>query len=173
MIVDLEWSEVAIACHEAVVRATSNKSLGTAQKHGMTNDFFSGLRIDVLGCLGEIAYAKGLNRFWSGQRGMHAPDVASCVEVKTIDANHKHLFILMDDTIIQPEISALAQVGVDPTRVALLGWTFTAEGKQEKNLFEPRPGSIVYRVRREHLRPVEELVRMLGDGDAFLQRGAA
>lgn len=164
MEVPLTWPEIGLAVHEATNRAINAKSKGIRPKHGASTAFFDGLRIDVLGCLGELAVAKGLNRSWSGQHEIHSPDAANCIEVKTVDQDSKNLFVLIDDRIKQPEFSVLAYVP-SPCRVILKGWIYTEEGKQESNLFEGRPGHPVYRVMQRDLRPMPELVKILAMRD--------
>lgn len=164
MDVRLEWWEVGAATHDAVNRAINAKSKGIAPKHGMSEAFFDGLRIDILGCLGELAAAKGMNRSWSGLEGMHAPDVGGCVEVKSVDTDAKNLLITYDSRIKHAEFSVLAYVQ-SPKLVRLKGWIVTEEGKQDCYLREGRPGSFVYIYPHTQLRPMPDLIRLLAERD--------
>lgn len=169
MIVQLTWDEIRMCCIEAAIRSVRAKKKGISPAYGMTTAFFDSLRIDCMGCYGEVAVAKGLNLFWTGQHEMHSPDVGRVIEVKTIDQNNKNLIvhpISKNDAIY----SVLAQIN-SATTVEIVGWIKTADGRRPEYVFEGRPGHKIFLVPRNSLRPIAELPLEL-EGNQTIVRAA-
>jgi hypothetical protein len=159
MIVKLTWDEIKTACNEAVVRAINAKSKHIKPAYGMSYGFFDGLKIDILGCLAEIATAKGLNMYWTGRFEIHSPDVGGMIEVKSIDSNKKNLIVHLKSKN-SAHISVLTLLH-DVRTAEILGWIKTEDGRKEQYLFEGRPGHQIYLVPQNDLNPISEL---LADG---------
>ena len=155
MIVRLTWDDIRLAVHEAAIRSINAKKKNIRPAYGMSPNFFEGLRIDCMGCMGEIAAAKGLNLFWSGQHEIHSPDVGGRIEVKTIDSPTKNL-IVHPTSKNDAEFSLLAQINSVST-VELVGWIRTSEGRRPEYVFEGRPGHQIYLVPRAKLYPIDAL----------------
>ena len=86
MIVRLSYAEMLLAVQIAGQQQVQNFKQGRKARYGAANDFGSAVGLCLTGVLGEMAVAKALNKFWTGNVGQHGTtDVGgnNGVEVRT------------------------------------------------------------------------------------------
>lgn len=156
-VVELTTAEMILAGSVGVIRQSTNLSDGREDAHGAARD--NGWQLHIDGALGELAVAKFLNLFWSGQLGnLRADDVGSLqVRTTTHDAGR----LLIHKTDPDDKVFVLV-VGYAPS-LRLAGWILGRDAKQEKwwddpmalKGREPRPCFCVPQLR---LNPMAQLV---------------
>jgi len=151
VIITLTWAEVLLAAQVGCMR---NVQCLENEWHDRSGDPTNTWTRNIEGTCGEMAVAKWLNVYWSGNVGdLNAADVGD-LEVKTNTSRR------WDDLMIQREnrtdrnyVSVLSFL----PRFKICGWITGAEGKQDKYWREGKPGQPCYFVPRSDLHPLTTL----------------
>jgi hypothetical protein len=108
----------------------------------------------VRGCLGELAVAKALGRYWDPVRDrVHAGDVGS-LEIRHTDHLTGRLLLHPEDG----DDAAYILVCGEPPVLRIPGWIFGRDGKRDEYLSQPDPSRApAYWVPQSALRPLETL----------------
>jgi len=94
----LNSGEYLWGCQAAIIRQAQNVALDRKPRNNLCETIAGGLKKHVVGCLGELAFAKFIGSYATGMFDFRAADVAPNWEVKARDRSDAHL-ILQDDTI--------------------------------------------------------------------------
>lgn len=123
MDVELTHSEILLAYTMAGQIQAQNLTVERKPRYGADDNNFHSV---VIGCLGELAVAKALNRFWSGNLGnLKAKDVGG-IQVRASD-RHNSLILHHPDA----DDDRFIFVRLFKNRATLAGWTFGRDGKKE------------------------------------------
>ena len=151
--VELTDRELRIAGGVARIRYTAGVNAGAnKQKYGTVEN---SLQLHVRGCLGEIAAAKGLNRYWHGGGTDYYNDTDLGIEQVRMTSHVKigRLIIRPDDiekpSIDQPWILVLQE---SKTKYILSGWIIGREGVKPEYIDNPNDRSPAYFVPQSALR---------------------
>ena len=152
MIVQLTELELALATFVAEQRNAAGRAAGAdAAKYGYSGSQFD---LHLQGCLGELAFAKGTGRYWSGAGcDYHSDDDVGHIQVRTSKLPHGHL--LVRPTEGHEDKPWVLVVGEFPT-FHVIGWCFGREAKREEWLRSPNGRPPAYFVPQKSLRPVLE-----------------
>lgn len=132
MIVSLSESEIQLAYMVAGQRRGQNARLGRTPRYGAGVEDW---KIDIIGCLGELAVAKATNKFWSGSLGnLKAKDVGG-IQVRATDYPQGRLILHPADA----DDDRFVLVRIAGTECDLRGWVFGKDGKQQKYWVENDP----------------------------------
>lgn len=159
MNVTLTESEVRLAAFAGVERNISSRVF--ADKFPEADDLASphnGWQIDIVGTLGEFAWAKANGLFWDGASG-YVPggrDVAR-FEVRSTTYVDGHLIVRKKDPIDAAYILVCGR----PPRFTIPGWISGREAKQEKYWRTDR-GLPAYFVPQSAFHPLDELLGDIG-----------
>ena len=131
MIVVLTESEILHAGFIAAQRQAQNLSKGRADAYGAKRG--NGLDLHFQGCMGEIALAKGLNLFWSGQLGnLRASDVSKfqvrATTLSGVRGPEGNLLLHPNDS----GADCFVLVRLDGARADLRGYILGSNGKKEE-----------------------------------------
>lgn len=159
MIVALTYAEMQLAFTVAAQRQVMNMKLGAKHKYG-ANDA-TGMALNMMGCAGEMAVAKGLNLFWSGSVGDYdAVDVGGKVEVRSVSRPTDCLILHPDDRDGMPFVLCYNEPGTP--KFNLLGWVWGKQGKDEKFWRDPQgTGRHAFFVPQAELFRCEELAEQV------------
>jgi hypothetical protein len=120
---------------------------------------------DAVGCVGEIAVAKGLNLYWSNLLDQGQPDVGFGVEARA-SRKRPHSMPLGDDDVAKDRPCVMVDCSTLP-KARLVGWCYASEGKvlAGGKLTRGPNGALdlAYWVPVEALRPMVELLRAIHD----------
>lgn len=174
VIVYLTDDEIELAGQAALRRAANAVKREAKNAYGAPDDGQGGVTEHYPGCLGEIAVAKHLNRYWNDPFGgiPGGPDVAFKYQVRAMQQDH-HCLILHDKDK-DKAIFFLARIALP--RVQILGWLRAGDGKKAtggKTNPTGKPDRAAYFVRQHHLRAMEEFREEDDDDDVvvpFLDR---
>lgn len=143
-----------MAAHVAVMRQVQNLKLERQRGHLASEDA-DGWGCHIEGACGELAVAKCLNKFWSGQIGdIKAGDVGD-VEVRTTVADNNRLIIHPGDPDHRPFILVIGK----PRTYRIAGWIMGRDGKRPEYWTDPKTGRPAFFVPQAALRPIAELPR--------------
>jgi hypothetical protein len=127
MNVNLEWYEVSRAALVGVSRNVEALRRGL-QNRMQINDEWS---IHILGALGECAFCKATNRYWSaGVNTFKGGDVGDSIQVRT-RSRHDYDLIVRDG---DKDADVFVLVTGGPTEFAVHGWMLGRDAKQPKYL---------------------------------------
>lgn len=153
MIVDLTIEEYAVAQCAAAIRCVACASRQARIGYGANpNDV---PMITTLGVAGEIAVAKALNLYWSGNIGVAAPDVGLNIQVRTVATPNRRLIVHRADPDDAPFV--LVYPTDSPQRFQLVGYLFGRDAKNDRWWDDPQGGRPAFFVPVNQLRPIEEL----------------
>ena len=122
----LTGSEMNLAAIAGVQRALDAVRRGRKGRYGAENG--AGFDYDVCGCIGELAVAKHLNRYWNGNfLDLDAADVDRDYQVRAslFDGPRCGMFLHSPDKDHQPFIGCFVRL----PSVWVMGWVFGREGK--------------------------------------------
>lgn len=152
MNVHLEWYEVSRAALVGVSRNVDAMRNGCRERlHGKVESW----ERHVVGALGECAFAKGTNRYWSGSvNTFKSADVGGNIQIRTRSQHHYDLIVRDGDS--DEDVFVLVTGG--PADFIIRGWMPAAEAKQER--FQQDYGGYgkAYFVPQSALRPIDTLV---------------
>jgi hypothetical protein len=125
--VTLSLREKRIAWFVAKLRNKGGCEAGAnGGKYGNKKDT---LIVHYIGCLGEMACAKGLNRYWSGAgQGFYADDDVGGLQARCTAYQNGCLLLRENDADDKPHFLLIGERGV----YDIVGWAFGHEGKQER-----------------------------------------
>lgn len=131
IVVTLTYPEVWIGALAGVMRRIQNMKLGTKREYGQNE---GGWQADIMSCLGEMALAKHLDRFWGGAIGNYrAADVGkNFYQVRGTEWQNGRLLLHPKDGDNVPHTLAR----VKDRTVTLVGWAWGHEGKT-RNISKP------------------------------------
>lgn len=159
MIIDLTPAEIQRSYEVAGQWAHCTLTLGVKGKYGAPEGG-EGEIITLQGLRAEIAVAKALNLYWSGNVGVYgAVDVGGCVDVRSISKPHHSLILHKENAVNIPYVLAHVE-GIQ--RVHLLGWCFGLEGMKRQYWADPVGGRPAYFVPQSALKPIPLLFEFLG-----------
>jgi hypothetical protein len=165
--IQLSMSEIHIASIVGIQRSLDALRNNRDGRYGC--DRAPGFDLDIIGCLGELALAKYLDRFWNGAFGdFKAKDVAQRFQVRASSYTGPNAGLILhpDDSDNQPFVKAIVRL---PT-VSLMGWLNGFDGKQKQFWSELQPGRPCFLIPHQQLQPMEKLRRLT---DLHEQIGAA
>ncbi len=152
MNVSLEWFEVSRAALVGVSRNVEAMRKGYRQKLRGKDESWER---HVLGALGECAFAKATNRYWSGSvNTFKAADVGDNIQIRT-RSQHAYDLIVRDDDR-DDDVYVLVTGG--PTDFTLHGWMRCSDAKSPK--FKANYGNYgeAYFVPKSALHPMDPLI---------------
>ncbi|HEX8835380.1 MAG TPA: hypothetical protein VF748_00460 [Candidatus Acidoferrum sp.] len=111
--------------------------------------------LHYIGCLGEMAFAKGMDKYWSGAgRGAEDDDDVGGLQVRVTRHLNGRLPIYLEDDDNKPFFLLIGEKG--EYRVA--GWAFAYEAKHDKYWKKLRPDKPAAWYYPQHLlRPLTDL----------------
>lgn len=147
-VVTLSPDEMRFATQVACARQIENLHKERPDAHGAVAD--RGWQVHIEGALGEMAFAKWRNRFWSGSLGdLRAADVGP-VQIRTTVKHTNCLLLHKEDPDDAPFVLV---TGAGPTFV-LRGWIYGREGKRPEFWRDPVGGRPAFFVPQRALRPM-------------------
>jgi hypothetical protein len=151
MDVRLEWFEVSRAALVGVSRNVEALRKG-CQNRLPINDEWS---IHVLGALGECAFAKATNRYWSGSvNTFKAADVGDNIQIRT---RSKHSYdLIVRDGDKDDDVYVLITGG--PSEFTLHGWMRCGDAKQPRYRANYGNYGEAYFVPKSALHPIDPLI---------------
>jgi hypothetical protein len=149
--VSLEWFEVSRAALVGVSRNVEALRKGCKNRLPI-NDEWS---IHVLGALGECAFAKATNRYWSGSvNTFKGADVGANIQIRTRSHHHYDLIVRPGDK--DDDVYVLVTGG--PTEFTLRGWMRCGDAKQPRYRANYGNYGEAYFVPQSCLQPIEPLI---------------
>jgi hypothetical protein len=159
IIVTLTWSEVLFAAQAASMRRVQGMKYNRAQCYGGGPSADSLWQIDSIACLGEMALAKHLDRFWSASIGdVTAADIGTFYQVRATEWASGRLMLHPPDKDHQPYVLARVRENI----VTLVGWVYGREGKRQEYWTNPqanRPERFAYFVPNDALHDMADIPR--------------
>lgn len=158
MVITLSSAEMMVAANVATMRGVQNLKRRVAERHGSSMNISQGfIEPNVSSCMAEMAVAKALGLYWSGEIGNYkARDVGGLVDVRSSRRASNHLILHDDD----PDDVPFVSVSVAEPEFTLHGWVLARDGKR-KEFWRTDTGRAAYFVPRSALRPMDELMEMV------------
>ena len=160
MRVELSWEEVLVGVVAGGYRRI--KRLAGGRKDGYGHSGSDPWTMDIEGALAEIAVAKHLGLYWSGQGGRNAQDVLG-YEVRQTRHTAGHLTVHEHDDDDARYVLVTGQTG----KYDIRGWMLGKEAKDPKWEKELQPGRPCFAV------PQDQLHKMEGSDEHDPQRPAS
>lgn len=153
--IKLTYSEMQVACLIASQRQIQNMKFKAKGAHGNTFSDMDSFSKHVMGCIGEMAAAKYLNKYWCGAIGdYNAGDVGNYQVRSTMYKKDTRLILHPED---EGEAWVLALVNADCS-CDLLGWTDAKSGKNKDYWCDyGKTGRPAFFVPQSALQPMETL----------------
>ena len=150
MRVHLEWFEISRAALVGVSRNVEALRKGCHNRNTVADDW----GIHILGALGECAFAKATNRYWSGSVNTFKSggDVGS-IQVRTRARHEYELIVRSQDK--DEDIFVLVTGG--PSSFDVRGWVRGSEAKDASYVANHGGHGEAYFVPSRSLRPPEQL----------------
>ena len=149
--------EILLAAHVGCLRnITSYRD--AKDKHGADTQR-DGWQGNVMGAIGELAWAKTMGVFWGGAIGNYkAGDVGEHFQIRSTSiVNRKKAMLLMHKTDEDDKPYILALVGMK--NVLFVGYYFGREGKQDHYWGDHfQNGRPCYGIPHQTLHPIEDLL---------------
>lgn len=154
MKINLEWFEVSRAALVGVSRNVEALRKGLQSARHMSDDALWSAHI--LGALGECAFAKGTNRYWSGSvNTFKDPDVGDNIQIRTRSKHNYDLIVRDNDR--DDDVYVLVTGG--PTEFVLHGWMRCADAKQQQWRANYGDYGDAYFVPKHCLKPLDPLIQ--------------
>jgi hypothetical protein len=157
IVVRLTWAEVLFASQAAAMRRVSAMKRKRKQYYGGGPSADVLWQIDNVACLGEMALAKHLDKFWSGSiDDVEAADVGTFYQVRATEYPTGRLRLHPEDKDHMPYVLAIVRDNV----VTLVGWLYARDGKQQEYWTNPqrnRPERFAFFVPAEKLHDMASL----------------
>lgn len=150
--VELTQREWEIARFVAGQRNDAGNTAGA--DNGKYGNTLSAFTLHLRGCLGEMAAAKGLNRYWSGAGTGYHNDMDLGVEQVRMTVHATGRLIIRPEDVRRPTIDApwVLVIQHDSLRYTLAGWIIGREGVREEYLASPSGRTPAYFVPQWALR---------------------
>ena len=125
--VSLNWREIFSAAEIGISRHIESEKKGLKNKHGLNS--YDGWRVNIEGAIGELAYAKAMNKFWpmSVNTFKSIPDVDQ-EEIRTRSEDYYDLLVRDDD----PDDRIYVLVTGKIPNFIVRGWMLGRDAKQTK-----------------------------------------
>ena len=151
MTVELEWFEVSRAALVGVSRNVEAMRKGCVNRMQIGDEWSA----HILGALGEAAFAKATNRYWSGGvNTFKAADIGSNIQVRTRSKASYDLIVRSADR--DDDVYVLVTGG--PTEFVLHGWIRCGDAKRDEFKANYGMHGEAYFVPKSELNPIEPLV---------------
>lgn len=151
MNVSLEWFEVSRAALVGVSRNVEAMRKGCVNRLAINDEWSA----HILGALGEAAFAKATNRYWSGSvNTFKAADVGDNIQIRT---RSKHSYdLIVRDGDRDDDVYVLVTGG--PNDFTLHGWMRCGDAKRPQ--FKANYGNYgeAYFVPKSALHPMDPLI---------------
>lgn len=152
IVVTLSWAEIMLAAHVGCMRNV--QSLRAEREPGNGIGIENTWSPNIEGACGEMALAKYLGVYWSGNIGNLKADDVGSYQVKTNMSRRLDDLILRDtDTTERFYVSVLSFL----PRFIICGWIHGPDGKQGKWKREGSPGRPAFFVPRNVLHDIDTL----------------
>jgi hypothetical protein len=156
--VRLSLPEVMFAAQAGTMRRVQGLKEDRLQRYGGGPSPDMVWQIDIVSCISEMALAKYLDRYWSGDIGnvMAPADVGKFYQVRATEWANGKLRLHPDDKDHQPYVLAR----VLHQTVTFVGWLYAREGKKPqywKAIQPSRPERVAYWVPGDELHDMAEL----------------
>lgn len=137
--VELSPDEMRIGKHVGLCRAAANRERGNEHRHGTPPEVM--IEADIVGAQGEMAVAKHLNVYWSGNTRSGDYDVGGFLQVKTTMATDLNLIVRLNAKPTDPYALAWRKGG---PQFVMVGWMWAAVAMQEQYRTKQRYGGEAY-----------------------------
>jgi len=150
----LPWFDLFQGALVGVSRRIDNlRKRNVHEPHGGPDDPWEA---DILGACGELAVARYVDRFWSGQLGNYKARDVGPLQVRT--SHHENGRLILHETDHDDQIYILV-VGELPS-LTLAGWKYARDGKQPEFWAAPK-GRWAFWVPQQRLEPMSTLLAEL------------
>lgn len=150
--VELEWFEVSRAALVGVARNVEAYRKGCVSKMQIGEEW----NAHILGALGEAAFAKATNRYWSGSvNTFKAADVGDNIQIRT-RSRHSYDLIVRDGDR-DDDVYVLVTGG--PSEFEVHGWIRCGDAKRDEFRANYGMHGEAFFVPKERLMPMDPLVR--------------
>ncbi len=146
--VELTPEEFLVGAVSGVYRRIRSHLRGKRDRHGHSG--FDVWSMDIEGALAELAVAKLLGVYWSGQQGVGTRDVLG-YEIRQTSYADGHLILHKSDTDDVRYLLVTGQLGTYDVR----GYVYGHEGKREEFWSELQRGRPAFNVPQDALRVME------------------
>lgn len=154
--VTLTPPELYFAANMGVLRQCTNLRDGRVDAHGLPLRDEKGWFYSILGCCGELAVAKALGIYWSGNLGDLKADDVGELQVRT--STKKLARLIIRDTDRSDRVFVLV-CGLPPELI-IHGWVKAGDAKRmEEFRTDPGEREPAFFIPRDALRPIAELRR--------------
>ena len=154
--VTLTFEEIILGAMQGVLRRVKAIKYDRQDNiNGRTSDRdFDAWDVDIEGALGEMAFAKYAQAYWSGAAGFQQGDVGD-IEIRT--TRYRDGSLLLYKSSEDDRVFVLMVGSAGTYRVA--GWKTGSAGKQERYWREVKKGSgrMAFMIPQAQLHPPEEL----------------
>lgn len=152
MQVTLEWYEVSRAALVGVSRNVEALRRGYQQKLKGKDESWER---HVLGALGECAFAKATNRYWSGSvNTFKAADVGANIQIRTRSRHSYDLIVREDDN--SDDLYVLVTGG--PHEYEIHGWISARDAKHDRYRANYGQYGEAYFVPAKDLHPIDNFI---------------
>lgn len=149
---ELEWFEVSRAALVGVARNVEAMRKGCVSRMPIGDEW----NAHILGALGEAAFAKATNRYWSGSvNTFKAADVGDNIQIRTRSKASYDLIVRAGDK--DDDVYVLVTGG--PAEFVLHGWIRCADAKRSEFKANYGMHGEAYFVPKSELQPIDPLVR--------------
>lgn len=145
--VTLTWPEMRLAAAVGIERAIQGMEKKFSPRYGCGLE--ENWRLNIEGAAGEMALAKFLSRFWSGNLGDLKADDVGQLQVRTSRRPNADLRLHPDDN---DDKAFILLTGVAPSFI-VRGWLWAREGKLDKYWRDGAQGRPAFWVPQSDLRP--------------------
>jgi hypothetical protein len=155
--VKLTFDEFFHAALVGVTRQIDNLRNRRVNRYGATDD--EAWRLHIEGAAGEMAVAKYIGKFWSGNLGnLRAADVGDHLQVRTRAGGYTSLILHPSD----PDDDIFVLVMGRAPSFCLQGWLRGGQGKHQSYWRDPAGGRPAFFVPLDVLEPIATLKAALG-----------
>ena len=165
--VSLTGHELNLAAKIGVDIACYNLTKGAEHKHGSPPE--QALQMSIMGAIGELAFAKFLGEFWSGNMSDYKAKDVNGYQIRTTLTWAKNYSLILHPADSDDDI--FVALAVDPStyrQVEMRGWCRGREGKRDvfwrddTTIEKPlRKGGDAFFVKQVALHPMSDLPKRL------------
>ena len=148
--VRLSPAEMMHAAMVGIMRQITNLRDGRQDAHGFNG---TGWSEHIEGAAGEMAVAKALGHYWSGNHGRLRADDVGRLQVRTRSRSDYDLIVHDTDS----DDRAFVLVRGKAPEFEVVGWIWGRDAKNPSHWADPAGGRPAYFVPAAELRPLEEL----------------
>lgn len=153
---EVELTPYDIQLCEFVAQLRNNGGIAAAADAHKYGHVKQTLALHVIGCLGELAFAKAMNRFWSGAGDHYYEDSdVGRYQIRATTYATGRLLIRPNETHL--DVPWVLVVQMSPTRWRIAGWLYGREAHRPEYLDSPAGRPAAYFVPQHRLRPISSL----------------